>query len=239
MGLWDFVLFGFCLFEKKLLSSRLINFLISRRACAVFCWSWTFEASCWAFVAHVGAVVTGANFVKLNYRGYILVSEVRFRGILLLGFRSFLFERHKGKCFVGLARLIVLFRVGRDQLFVVFQLSGFPVGLPQFFVRAVVTGDYFCWDRAIEFVVCFVLGLRNFCVGVSLPGSPICWAFAVFLLERHGGKFFVELEPLIVLFHVGLDFFFLFHVRRSHWRHFVEKKQSLNHIEPPIASKPR
>ena len=57
-----------------------------------------------------------------------------------------------------------------------------------------------------------MLGLRNFCVGVSLPGSPICWAFAVFLLERHGGKFFVELEPLIVLFHVGLDFFVLFHV---------------------------
>ena len=83
----------------------------------------------------MGAVVTGANFVKLNYRGYILVSEVRFRGILLLGFRSFLFERHKGKCFVELARLIVLFRVGRDQLFVGFGLSRFPVGLPQFLLE--------------------------------------------------------------------------------------------------------
>ena len=50
--------------------------------------------------------------------------------------------------------------------------------------------------------------MHNFCVGVSLPGSPVCWAFAVFLLERHGGKFFVELEPLIVLIHVGLDFLF-------------------------------
>jgi hypothetical protein len=28
-------------------------------------WSWTYEASCWAFAAHVGAVVTGtANFVE-------------------------------------------------------------------------------------------------------------------------------------------------------------------------------
>jgi hypothetical protein len=36
-----------------------------------------------------------------------------------------------------------LFRVGLEQLFVVFRLSRFPVGLPQFFVRAVVTGDYF------------------------------------------------------------------------------------------------
>jgi hypothetical protein len=41
-------------------------------------------------------------------------------------------------------------------------------------------------------------------------GSPIYLAFAVFLLERHGGKFFVELEPLIVLFHVGPDFLFCF-----------------------------
>ena len=58
------LLFGFCLFEKNCWA-RALNFLISRRACAVFCWSWTFEASCWAFVAHVGAVVTGANFVEL------------------------------------------------------------------------------------------------------------------------------------------------------------------------------
>jgi hypothetical protein len=52
-------------------------------------------------------------------------------------------KRRKGKCYFELVRLIVLFRVGLEQLFVVFRLSGFPVGLPQFFVRAVVTGDYF------------------------------------------------------------------------------------------------
>jgi hypothetical protein len=36
--------------------------------------------------------------------------------------------------------------------------------------------------------------------------------FRSFLLERHGGKFFVELAPFIVLFHVGLDFCFVSHV---------------------------
>jgi hypothetical protein len=64
-----------------------------------------------------------------------------------------------------------------------------------------------------DWICClFRVGLAwyNFCVEVSLPGSPVCWAFAVFLLERHGGKFFVELEPLMVLFHVGLDFLFCF-----------------------------
>ena len=30
------------------------------------------------------------------------------------------------------------------------------------------------------------------------------------MLERHGGNFFVELGPLIVLFHVELDFLFWF-----------------------------
>ena len=58
------------------------------------------------------------------------MSELRFRGLLLLGFRSFLFERRKGKCFIELARLIVLFRVGRDQLFVRLGLSRFAVGFP-------------------------------------------------------------------------------------------------------------
>ena len=67
------------------------------------------------------------------------MSELRFRG-LLLGFRGFLLERRKGKYFVELARLIVLFRVGLEQLFPGFGLSRFPVGLPQFFVRAVVKG---------------------------------------------------------------------------------------------------
>jgi hypothetical protein len=41
-------------------------------------------------------------------------------------------KRRKGNCYVELARLIVLFRVGLEQLFVVFRLSRFPVGLPQF-----------------------------------------------------------------------------------------------------------
>ena len=86
--------------------------LFGSRACAVFfCWSWTFEASCWAFVVFVGMVVVGANFVELA-RLNVFVSELRFRG-LLLGCCGFLFERRKGKCFVELARLIiVLCRVG-------------------------------------------------------------------------------------------------------------------------------
>ena len=33
--------------------------------------------------------------------------------------------------------------------------------------------------------------------------------FRSFVLERHGGEFFVELKPLIVLFHVGLGFCFV------------------------------
>ena len=82
------------------------------------------------------------------------MSELRFRGLLLLGFRSFLFERRKGKCFVELARLIDLFRVGRDQLFVGLPLSKFPVGLPQFFVRAAeVTGDDFVGLARLNFFV--------------------------------------------------------------------------------------
>ena len=106
--------------------------------------SWAFEASFWAFVSHVGAVVTGANFVELSC-GYIFVSELRFRGILLLGFRSFLFERRKGKCFVELARGLFCFASGVISFLLgLFGLSRFPVGLPQFFVRAVeVTGDDF------------------------------------------------------------------------------------------------
>jgi hypothetical protein len=61
------------------------------------------------------------------------VSGLRFRGLLPLGFRSFLFERRKGKgLFIVLARLIVLFRVGRDQLFVGLRLSRFPVGFRSF-----------------------------------------------------------------------------------------------------------
>jgi hypothetical protein len=95
------------------------------------------------------------------------VSELRFRG-LLLGFRGFLLERRKGKYFVELARLIVLFRVGLEQLFVGFGLSRFPVGLPQFFVRAVpvVTGGDSVGLARLNFFVsrwvcaCYVSELR-------------------------------------------------------------------------------
>ena len=88
------------------------------------------------------------------------MSELRFRG-LLLGFRGFLIEeRRKGKCFFELARLIVLFRVRPEQLFVGFGLSRFPVRLPQFFVRSVVTGDSFVGLARLNFF-CFALGLRN------------------------------------------------------------------------------
>ena len=50
--------------------------------------------------------------------------------------------------------MIVLFRVGRDQLFVGFGLSRFPVGLPHFFVRAgEVTGDDFVGLARLNFFV--------------------------------------------------------------------------------------
>ena len=120
--------------------------------------------------------------------------ELHFRG-LLLGFRGFLFERRKGQCFVGLARLIVLFRVGLEQLFVGFGLSRFPVGLPHFFVRAVVTGDDFLGLWQLNFFVSRGKGLRNFCVGVALPGSPVgLWAdFVVFcFLSGMRGNFLLS-----------------------------------------------
>jgi hypothetical protein len=61
------------------------------------------------------------------------VSKLRFRGLLLLGFRSFLFERRKEKFFfIVLARLIVLFRVGRDQLFLGLGFRGFLLGFRRF-----------------------------------------------------------------------------------------------------------
>ena len=86
----------------------------------------------------------------------------------------------------------------------------------------------FCWARATEFVICFALGLRNFCVGVSLPGSPVCWAFAAFLLERRGGKFVVELELLIILCHGEIDFLFCFTLNF----HFIfERRHGDNGIE--------
>ena len=74
------------------------------------------EICCLAFAVFVRAVVTGDDFVGLARLNYFVsrwawatfVSEFRFRGILL-GFRSFLLERHGGELFVALAPLIVLF----------------------------------------------------------------------------------------------------------------------------------
>ena len=76
----------------------------------------------------MGAVVTGARFIELARLHYCVGIELCFRGLLVLGFRRFLF---------------VLSRVGLEQFFVVFLLWGFPVGLPQLFVRTVVAGDGF------------------------------------------------------------------------------------------------
>ena len=54
-----------------------------------------------------------------------------------------------------------------------FRLSRFLVGLPQFFVRAVVTGDGFLGLWQLNFFVSRGKGLRNFCVGVALSGSAV------------------------------------------------------------------
>jgi len=85
----------------------------------------------------VGAVVTGAHFVELARLHFCV--GVAFGACCWAFVVFYLFERRKGKCFVELARLIILFRVGLGSLFVVFGLSRFPVGLLPFFVRAVVT----------------------------------------------------------------------------------------------------
>jgi hypothetical protein len=128
------------------------------------------------------------------------MSKLCFR-VLLLGFRSFLFERRKGKCFVELARLIVVFcarlvvvfRVGLEQFFVGVGLSRFPVGLSQFFVRAVVvTGGNFVGLARFNFF-CFALGLRSFVSELRFRGPLL--GFRSFFFGRCGGegKSFVEL----------------------------------------------
>ena len=43
-------------------------------------------------------------------------------------------------------------RVGLEQFFVVFLLSGFPVGLPQLFVRTVVAGEGFVGLARLNFL---------------------------------------------------------------------------------------
>ena len=55
----------------------------------------------------------------------------------------FLFTRWQGKSFVKLARLNHLFRVGLSPLFDEIVLSESPVGLSQFSIWAVATGELF------------------------------------------------------------------------------------------------
>ena len=73
--------------------ARASNFLISRRrARAVFIAGvgLSRQPADWVFVAHVGAVVTGARFVELARLRHCVGIELCFRG-MVLGFRRFLF----------------------------------------------------------------------------------------------------------------------------------------------------
>ena len=89
------------------------------------------------------------------------------------------------------------FALSLSSFLLCFDFRGFLLGFRSFLLER-------WWQMIIllgsrDWICClFRVGLAwcNFCVEVSLPGSPVCWAFAVFLLERHGGKFFVELELL-------------------------------------------
>ena len=63
----------------------------------------------------MGAVVTGTSFVELARLKFCV-------GVVLSGSpvglsQVFVWAEQKGKCFVELARLAVLFRVGLEQLF--------------------------------------------------------------------------------------------------------------------------
>jgi hypothetical protein len=98
-----------------------------------------------------------------------------------LGFRSFFFERRKGKFFVELARLIVLlFHVGLAQLFAGVVLSVVSLGFRIFFFER--------WQRkgkrGVELarfkIFCWTPGLRTF--------FSICCRF---LFERGRGKVFL------------------------------------------------
>ena len=98
--------------------------------------------------------------------------------------------------------MIVLFRVGRDQLLVGLGLSRFPVGLPLYLVfiaEQVKKGDGFVVLARLIFF-CFALNfLRNCCVGVGLPGVS-CWAFAVFCLSGMGIIFLLSSRGWLVCF---------------------------------------
>ena len=79
-----------------------------------------------------------------------------------------------------------------------FRFSRFLVGLPQFFVRAVVTGDGFLGLVRLNIVVSRGKGLAQFLCRSCASGVS-CWAldsFRRFLFERHEVKFFVELARL-------------------------------------------
>ena len=71
--------------------ARASNFLISRRASAVFIAGvgLSRQPADWVFVAHVGAVVTGARFVELARLYYCVGIELCFRGLIGVGLSSF------------------------------------------------------------------------------------------------------------------------------------------------------
>ena len=114
----------------------------------------------------MGAVATGARFIELARLHYCVGIKLCFRGLLVLGFRRFLF---------------VLSRVGLEQFFVVFLLWGFPAGLPQLFVRTVVAGDGFVGLARLNFFVsrwvCATF-VSDFCFRVLLS----VWLSQFFLL---------------------------------------------------------
>ena len=97
--------------------------------------------------------------------------------------------RENGKWFVELARLLIVpFRVGLGQLF----QGPLFVGLPQFFVRALVTGGNFV--GLARFFFCFALGLHNFCVGVVLSEPPVGLSqFLVWAVSVRESRCFLEL----------------------------------------------
>ena len=107
------------------------------------------------------------NGVELA-RLIILFEVVRACATFCFGLHAFLSVAGGDFCW---ARAVnCLSRFGLTQLFVEVKLQGPPVGLSQFYVRAVVAGIFF--DRARQVVcVCSALGSRVFFWS---------WAFGVF-----------------------------------------------------------
>ena len=90
-----------------------------------------------------------------------------------------------------------------------FLLWGFPVGLPQLFVRTVVAGEGFVGLARLNFL--FRVGFAQLLCRIFASGLSHLLGFRSFFALAAWGGFFFELEPfLIVLFHVGLDFLFCF-----------------------------